>query len=87
MESGGQIRESSTATGRRKIYEPTDREDTIIKTMELVDDVDPDRSYTYNHYVVDQEARRLNKKLRQDIVKNRNPRYLAGGTGFNYCEH
>ncbi|MHC4988535.1 MAG: hypothetical protein ACYTFX_08595, partial [Planctomycetota bacterium] len=27
MESGGQIRESSTATGRRKIYEPTDRED------------------------------------------------------------
>jgi hypothetical protein len=58
---------------RRKTYEPSPHEDSIIEAMSLVDEVDPKRSFVHNNQVVLEEARKLQKDTKKAIVKSGNP--------------
>ena len=61
--SQGRVTESSTATGRRAQWEPDVNEKNIAHTLETFDSVDPDRSYVYNHDVVNQETLKMKDEL------------------------
>lgn len=68
--SQGRVTESSTVTGRREQWTPDQNEQNIAHTLETFDDVDPNRSYVYNHDVVEQATKGLNADLEKLLRKH-----------------
>ena len=60
---------------RKKVYVPSEKEQTVNLVLETVDDIDPNRSYTYNHQVVDGAVSQADKELLAHIKRSGNPKF------------
>jgi len=60
---------------RKKVYVPSEKEETVNLVLETVEDINPNRSYTYNHQVVDSAVADADKELIAHINKSGNPKF------------
>ena len=60
---------------RKKVYVPNDKEDTVNKVLETVEDINPDRSYTYNHQVASTAIKEAEVDLQKHIKGSGNPKF------------
>jgi len=60
---------------RKKVYVPSDKEETVNLVLETVEDINPNRSYTYNHQVVNSAVTQADKELIAHINKSGNPKF------------
>ena len=60
---------------RQKVYVPSDKEQTVNWVLETVEDINPNRSYTYNHQVVNSAVTEADKQLIAHIKRSGNPTF------------
>lgn len=60
---------------RKKVYVPSDKEETVNLVLETVEDINPNRSYTYNHQVVDSAVTQADNELIAHIKRSGNPKF------------
>lgn len=60
---------------RKKVYVPSDKEETVNLVLETVDGINPNRSYTYNHQVADGAVTQADKDLIAHIKRSGNPKF------------
>ena len=60
---------------RKKVYVPSDKEETVNLVLETVEDINPNRSYTYNHQVADAAVTDADNQLLAHIKASGNPKF------------
>jgi len=73
FEGAGEVIE--VGPSRKKVYVPSEKEETVNLVLETVDDINPNRSYTYNHQVVDAEVSQADNELLAHIKRSGNPKF------------
>jgi hypothetical protein len=73
FEGAGEVIEAGPT--RKKVYVPSDKEETVNLVLETVDDINPNRSYTYNHQVVDSAVSKADNELLAHIKRSGNPEF------------
>ena len=73
FEGSGEVVEVGAT--RKKVYVPNEKEDTVNKVLETVEDINPDRSYTYNHQVASTAIKQAEMDLQKHIKGSGNPKF------------
>ena len=73
FEGSGEVVEVGAT--RKKVYVPNEKEDTVNKVLETVEEINPDRSYTYNHQAASKAINEAEVDLQKHIQGSGNPKF------------